>query len=372
MRFLHTGDLHLDSPFCRVGSVAAEERRARQREILKNIFEVAEEKECKLMLISGDLFDGGFVSRESAELFCRLVKDFACPVVVSAGNHDPYTNSSFWAKSDLPENLFVFSSDKLSVLSFPELSLDVLGYSFTSGVVSESPIAKAEEIPSSDAGVCRLLCAHGDFGVPISRYAPLTESDIDRLCVSYAALGHIHKRSTYTTPGGAPVVYCGFAEGRSFDECGEGGVVIGDIEDGKVSFEWLKISESIYDVAELDLSDISDRAELENKIESFIESKGYGGKDYLRLILCGAFDSGELYDVEAIEKKFSDRLSFLEIRDETIPVPSAEYLERDMTIRGELYRILLPMLNSEDRAERARAVRALSIGLSAIDGKISR
>ena len=372
MRFLHTGDLHLDSPFCRVGSMEAEDRRVRQRDLLKNIFSVAEEKECKLMLISGDLFDGGFVSRESADLFCRLVKAFACPVVVSAGNHDPYTNNSFWAKNGLPENLFVFASDKLSIFSFPELSLDVLGYSFTSGVISESPVADAEVIPASDVGVCRLLCAHGDFGVPISRYAPLTESDIDRLGVSFAALGHIHKRESFTTAGGTPVAYCGFAEGRSFDECGEGGVIIGEIEDGKVSFEWQRISEIVYDVSELDVSDISDRAELENKIERFIADNAYSDKTYLRLILCGAFDGGELYDIGAIEKKFSDRLSFLEIKDETIPVPSAEYLERDMTIRGELYRILLPMLNSEDRAERAKAVRALSIGLSAIDGKISR
>ena len=62
-------------------------------------------------------------------------------------------------------------------------------------------------------------------------------------------------------------------------------------------------------------------------------------------------------------------LEYLEILDRTLPFIDGEYLERDSTIRGELYRTLLPRLMSENAEEKHLAVRALRIALAAIDGK---
>lgn len=366
MKLLHTGDLHLDSPFCSLGSETAEKRREGQRAILKNIFLTARNESCDMVLISGDLFDAGFVTPETAELFCRLVRDYGLPVVVAPGNHDAYTASSFYARENLPENLYVFSSKELTSFKFSKLGAEVFGYAFCSPALNESPLSSAE-LPE-DNGYLRLLCAHGDFGVPISRYAPITVSDVDRFGFAYAALGHIHKRSHAVTPGGTPVVYCGFAEGRSFDEEGEGGAVLVNIENDKASYEWRKLSEKLYVSLELDVSDISERSELVQKIKEITTNERYAKGAHMRLSLVGAIDSAELYDIESLEDETRAGLEFLEIRNETIPVPSAEYLQKDTTIRGELYRVLLPMLNSEDREERKRASRALAIGLSAIDG----
>ena len=54
---------------------------------------------------------------------------------------------------------------------------------------------------------------------------------------------------------------------------------------------------------------------------------------------------------------------------ETLPQMDGDYLERDTTLRGELYRTLLPKLTSENADERRLASRALRIGLAAIDGR---
>ena len=59
----------------------------------------------------------------------------------------------------------------------------------------------------------------------------------------------------------------------------------------------------------------------------------------------------------------------LTIRDRTSPVFGAEYLAQDMTIKGELYRTLLPRLSSADEVERTLAAEALRIGLLALDGR---
>ena len=44
-----------------------------------------------------------------------------------------------------------------------------------------------------------------------------------------------------------------------------------------------------------------------------------------------------------------------------------EYLEGDMTVRGEIYRQLLPQLNSADERERVKASLALKFALAALD-----
>ena len=54
-----------------------------------------------------------------------------CPVIVSPGNHDPYTHGSIWEKIKMPDNVKVFSSDVLQCFSFPELNTDVYAVSYT-------------------------------------------------------------------------------------------------------------------------------------------------------------------------------------------------------------------------------------------------
>ena len=88
MRFLHTGDLHLDSAFCAYGEMGAQSLREDGRALLRAIFECAKNEKCEMILFSGDIFDSKTVTPESAELFCTLVEECNIPVIVSPGNHD--------------------------------------------------------------------------------------------------------------------------------------------------------------------------------------------------------------------------------------------------------------------------------------------
>ena len=54
--------------------------------------------------------------------------------------------------------------------------------------------------------------------------------------------------------------------------------------------------------------------------------------------------------------------------DSTLPVYDGSYLEKDVTVRGEIYRKLMPKLVSADAEERRQALLALKIALTAIDG----
>ena len=370
MRFLHTGDLHLDSAFCAYGRYGAEKQREASRELLRRIFDCAKAENCEMILISGDLFDSRVVTPESTELFCGLVENIGIPVILSPGNHDYYTENGFYAKvrERLGNKLTVFTSSELQMFEFEDLGVRVFGYAFTSAVLSESPIADAQ-LPA-DSRYLNILCAHADLASPVSRYAPITLNEILGRGFDYAALGHIHNRQEFEDEGGR-VRYCGFAEGRSFDEIGEGGVWIVDLDHTQCVARREILSRRAFFTAELDVTDADSGQDLIDLIS--VEAVKYG-RPYevnLRVWLCGRIDEAAVSYVFAKRDEIEARchLEYLELIDRTLPCIDGEYLERDTTLRGELYRTLLPRLTSEDANERRLATRALRIGLAAIDGK---
>ncbi len=368
MKILHTGDLHLDSAFCALGARNAEYQRAVGRELLTKIFNTAKEENCQMLLISGDLFDSKFVSPESSELFCSLVENSNIPVVLSPGNHDFYFENSFYAKAQkrLGERLTLFSSPELQIFDFDELRVRVMGYAFCSAALTESPLSGVN-IPKKE-GYVSLLCAHADIASPVSRYAPITLSEIEALGVDYAALGHIH--NGYDRLGNDRVKYCGFPEGRSFDELGEGGVWIVDIAGKHIECTRKILSQQSFYIYECDIPEHDSEAELGEALCRLIGEKNYPKGTHLRLVLCGSCADSSVIN-NSLEAMVLEKceLDALEIIDRTLPLLDGEYLERDSTLRGELYRTLKPMLISADPEERRRGTMALKIGLSAIDGR---
>ncbi len=362
MRFLHTGDLHLDSAFCSAGAIAAEAERERQRRLLKRIFALAEGEDCDMLLMSGDVFDSVYVTPETASLFCRLCADFKRPVVIAPGNHDPYVEGGFYKNGGLPDNVFVFSSPELQYFDFAELGVTVAGYAFTSSALTLSPLC-VEARPRETAEGTLLLCAHCDLGAAVSKYAPVTEEDIAKHGFDYAALGHAHNPSDM----GERVRYCGFAEGRGFDETGDGGVWVADLgKDGEISVTRHRVSEIRYVISELSVDGAADMEELIAKVRA--EAERYDKGTYLRLRLFGVTAMDGEMDRAALARA-ADATAFVEIEDVTIALPDGAALEKDLTLRGEFFRTLRPRLVSDSAEERKRAVRALRIGLAAIDGK---
>ena len=362
MKFLHTADLHLDSAFCASAGTDAFTRRQNQRETLKRIFTLAKREDCDMVLIAGDLFDSGFVFPETKELCIKLFGDFGAPVIIAPGNHDPNSVSSFYQTATLPENVHVFSSQTLEQIDFPELRTTVAGYAFTSSALPASPLESAGPTPHEEIYV---LCAHADLDAPTSRYAPLMSADIKRFGFDYAALGHVHN------PAATPeyIRYCGFPEGRSFDELGDGYVLTVEITpDASPVVTSHKISNERYMWQEASLDGISSDTEARSIIEKAVMAVS-DEPTHLRLDLVGTLSSDALPELASIESALADKVRSLELRDNTLCLPEGDYLEKDTTLRGEFYRSLLPELLGDDPTERSRALRALKIGLAAIDGK---
>ena len=364
MKILHTADLHLDSAFCGGGESYAQARRERQRQVLNKIFATASDRRCDMILIAGDFFDTSYVTPETKELCLSLFRQFGGPIVVSAGNHDPLIEGSFW-RGDLPENVYVFDSSSLSYFEFKELGVAVGGYSFTSAAMTSAPLEREVARPRTWEKLI-LLCAHGDLESPTSRYAPIMSSDVRRLGFDYAALGHVHNLPEITDEH---IRYCGFAEGRSYDEIGDGGVLIIDTGDGGIGIERVVVSEYRYLAEELDVSDKYTAEQISEAISKRLTEISGRGQAFVRLELCGVFSGDGEIDVKGFEGLKREGISELRITDSTLCLPDKAQLEKDTSLRGEFYRSLRQELYSEDVSRRRTALRALRIGLAAIDGR---
>ena len=364
LKILHTGDVHLDSPFSGLDPRSAEVRRNELRAAFTSLFHYARTEKVDMILIAGDLFDAGFVTRETLALITREAANTNCPIIVSPGNHDSVSESSVWRRGVFPPNVHIFTEDSLSYFDFPELGARVWGYAFTSPVMEKSPLTgrSVKEAEGYD-GFINILCAHGDLASR-SNSCPLTVRELEGFGADYAALGHIHNPAEYSDR----IAYCGCLEGRSFDETGHKGALLVSLDKNSVTSQKVRFSKRRYENETLSVRGASSNAEIRDMIGAFVTEKRYGDDTILRLTLKGETDPSFTPSIAVLEAD-APRVFMLKVKDETSPMLDADGLRRDPTVRGEFYRILEDRLNSSDPEERELAALALRTGLAALAGE---
>ena len=367
MKILHIADFHLDSAFSGFDKESADKRRTELRECFVRAMRIAKERGVKLVLIPGDLFDTPFCTGETRRAVFGAIADIGCPVVIAPGNHDYYNKNGTYADKNLPENAFVFNSSELGRFDFDELSVSVVGYGFTSDRYESNPLAG--EIPLSSENI-NIYCAHAELGTSFSKYAPTNANAIARHGFVYAALGHVHKPDEPVKIADTLIAYSGFPQGRSFDELGEGGAYLVDIdmETKSASLERIPLSTMSYEIEKIDITSLSNDDDVIREISSAISEKGYGKSTALRVVLCGSIPPDYTPSIKRFEGMGNELgILLLQIRNECVSNFDLDYLESDMSVRGEIYRRLLPLLNSDDENERAKGSLALKFALASLD-----
>ncbi len=369
LKILHTGDIHLDSPFSRLDARRAEIRRGELRAAFSAMMRFAREHAVDLILIAGDLFDNESVTRETVALLTREFSLFAGKIVISPGNHDCITPGGVWEKTVFPDNVTVFREPTLTRLSFDDLQTDVYGCAFVSPERTDSPLT-GERI--ADPSRINLLCLHGDTASPLSHYGPLTKAEILGFGAEYAALGHIHNPGEIVNTGSAAYGYCGCLEGRGPDEVGLKGAVLAEITKNSgtsaVRTRRIRFCRRHYEQAEIDCTGADTLTAVESAVAAEITRRGFGEDTLLRVTLTGAVSPSLVVDTRALAARFPD-LFDLTIRDRTTLQLTAGQFENDRTVRGAFYRAMLEKIENGSPEEREIAVRALRYGLAAIAGE---
>lgn len=369
IKVLHTADIHLDVPFS-IGNVAkAQTRRSELRGALSSLFTYARLERFDIMLIAGDMFDRDFVTPDTVALVLReMAACSSCRIVISPGNHDPYTPGSVWAKTDFPDNVYIFRSSSLEKFSFDDIGTDVYGYAFTDTYMEHCPFSQS---PEPDKSRINILCGHGDLS-STSRYCPITAEDITGSGFDYIALGHVHNSDGIKRMGNTWYGYPGALEGHSFNEPGFGGVIAATMKKSYGVFDCetkgKRFSRRRFETLTVDTSAVRTDAELLSLIDSEIASRGYGEDTQLRLVLTGFLSSAVALSENAILDHISPSLFYSELVMNTEPLPAGDGLDLDPTVRGAFYNSLRPELESDDPETRRTASDALRYGLSALRG----
>ena len=308
LKLIHGADFHLDAPFAALPADKARQRRAEQRELLGRLADLSEGEGARLVLLSGDLLDGGETYQETVEALARTLGELRVPVFIAPGNHDWYGPRSPYAGTPWPDNVHIFTSGQVEAVELPELGCVVHGAAFTAPQADRSPLAG---FSAPRDGRIHLMVLHGEVGGQ-GRYGPVDPADIAASGLTYLALGHVHACSGLQRAGETFWAYPGCPEGRGFDETGEKGVLAVTVADGgAVSARLVPLARRRYEIVE---ADVTGAESAEAALRSVLPAAP--SEDCCRIVLTGRrdFPAPDLAALTALAEPFYFSVS---LRDRT-------------------------------------------------------
>lgn len=312
-RFVHTADIHLDSPLRSLALRNAELAELvgdASRQAFTAIIDLCLSEHVDALVIAGDLYDGDQTSMKTARFLASQMTRLhqaGVRVYMIRGNHDAMSRIA--KQLVLPDTVTIFSGRCQSVIQ-PGAGVDVAfhGLSFASPKAPESLLPKyaAPQEGAANIGIMHTSLA-GSSGHDV--YAPCSVADLHGHGFDYWALGHIHVRQVYS--GASTLVMPGIPQGRDINEAGEKSVTLVTIRDDRsVEIEEKLTSVAQFERVSVDLTGTSEWSEAIGRIRAALEQSREGARSrYLvaRLGLVG-----------------TSALSWSLIRDRDLAVAEAE------------------------------------------------
>ncbi len=234
-KFIHTADIHLDSPLRGIEvheDAPVEEIRGATRRAFDNLIDLAVEEAVDFILIAGDLYDGDWKDYNTGLFFAarmgRLSKA-GIRVFIVSGNHD--AASQITRVMPLPDNVTLFSSRKPRSVRLDDMDVIIHGQSYPSRAVTENLAAR---YPQAHPGIFNIGLLHTSLTGREGHedYAPCTLDELKARGYDYWALGHVHRREIVSQDPW--VVFPGNIQGRHIRETGAKGATLVTVADGRI------------------------------------------------------------------------------------------------------------------------------------------
>lgn len=352
MKMIHCADIHLGSKMeAKLPKEKADERKAEVRASFEKMVQYAKEEKVRAILLAGDVFDSDRPLKKDKVFFYDVVRhnpeiDF----LYLRGNHDSMES---YTESDL-DNLKTFGTEWKS---------------YDYGDITVTGIEMAPENALSLYASLQLNPKQKNIVMLHGQTASVAEMDKIHLAklknryIDYLALGHVHSYQTGSLDERGMYAYCGCLEGRGFDEIGEKGFVLLDVEND-IKFRF--IPSSCRKIAEIQV-DVSEADGIYNACQKAREAAKMrcAKEDMLRLNLTGeiAFDNEGL--AGEAERLLSPYFYFVSVKDKTLRKFDVQALQGDISLRGEFIRTVLASQEYTD----AQKQQIINAGLKALSGK---
>ncbi len=373
VKFLHCSDIHLDTPVVGLTPEKSDERKRTIRSSFMRLMEFVRTESADFVLISGDLFDVEFVTNTTAEILIREFRNAPeTHFIIAPGKHDPVLNNPIYKSGRLPANCHVFASANLDRFDFPDKNVTVYGWAFETPEMRTNPLYDRRV---DDVSKINIVCGYGTLGGDVDcALCPLSEADLKKFGADYYALGSRHEAVDFTELDASIYSYPGSLECVGFDEAGVGGVnrfAVG-YKKGEIAIGVKKpaiFGHLDFKTETLDITGVSANNEILNRLSRLISEKKYGQDTALRVILKGYVPPRFIIQNHLESDAFG--LYHFELTDKTLPLYGTERLARDMSVGGEIFRRLLPIMQSEDEEESLTAAAAFRTALAALENRDS-
>lgn len=360
MKFVHIADMHFDSPFVNLSEkdIMGDLRRLEQRKVFKKIIEYIKENNIKYFFISGDLYEHKYIKQSTIDYINKLFEEIPeTNIYIAPGNHDPYTKNSYYNKYNWSKNVKIFGP---KVEKIETQDANIYGYGFDDFYCSDSGV---ENIEIEQNEKLNILIIHGNIDgstIEDMQYNSMSKKMLQEKGFDYVALGHIHKKD-YNTEENQKIVYPGSTISLGFDELGEHGMIVGDVEKNKLETQFIKLDDKQFTKRELNVDNIYSKEELIEKINELeIEEN-----NYVEIILIGNRNF-EINKYDLIKYILNNKI--IKIKDNTKIAYNLEKLENENTLKGLFIKEMNKKLkNAETEEEKEIIEKSIEIGLASLE-----
>ena len=360
MKFVHIADMHFDSPFVNLSEkdIMGDLRRLEQRKVFKKIIEYIKENNIKYFFISGDLYEHKYIKQSTIDYINKLFEEIPeTNIYIAPGNHDPYTKNSYYNKYNWSKNVKIFGP---KVEKIETQDANIYGYGFDDFYCSDSGV---ENIEIEQTEKPNILIIHGNIDgstIEDMQYNSMSKKMLQEKGFDYVALGHIHKKD-YNTEENQKIVYPGSTISLGFDELGEHGMIVGELEKNKLEIQFVKLDDKQFTKRELNVDNIYSKEELIEKINELkIEEN-----NYVEIILKGNRNF-EINKYDLIKYILNNNI--IKIKNNTKIAYDLEKLENENTLKGLFIKEMNKKIkNAETEEEKEIIEKSIEIGLASLE-----
>ena len=370
--FIHTADLHLDSPFIGIFEINQELRESLVNatfEAYDTIIDLCIEKEVDFLLIAGDVYDSANKSLYAQLKFIKgldRLSNAGIQTIIAHGNHDPLNGWS--ATLNWPEDVHIMSGDTIDSIQLEKDETDIVtifGTSYPAQHIWTNLAQKFPKRENNEVFTIGLLHCMVGLSTEHDPYAACTMQDLKDLDYDYWALGHIHVPSVINETNPV-VVYSGNPQGRHIKEAGPRGCYLVTVDTkNEISKEFIETDTIRWYVEDISIEGMESEEDLILQIRECIDTilDGADGRSVIcRFILTGR---GPLHRTLTKEGIIDDILQYLReeenlgsqfvwverlVNNTSMPIERSVLLERKDFV-GDIVRIVDDICQDEESLE---------------------
>lgn len=352
MKIIHTADIHLNSSL--TTHLDGDKNKIRKSELLqsfKNLIDYANYNNVSAVIIAGDLFDVNKITNVTKKYVLDLIKQNSHILFFYVyGNHDKDVNIF---KEDNIKNLIVFEEFKTYELQNGVTISGVSLNNFNKYFYNQINLSKEK---------ANIFIIHGDIFASKNNPEFVDLKSLQNKNINYLALGHLHSFQEGELDKGGVYVYPGCLEGRGFDETGEKGFVLIEVENNKLNYKFIKNSIRTFHKVNVDITGLDSYLKQEKAITNAV---GNIPKEHLvEIVLTGYVNLNQNIDIMHLLSVFDKKFFYVKITNKTRFKVNYSEFENDISLIGEFVKVVFSSYEEESKKEQI-----VNIGLKALRGE---